>query len=679
LKQALRYAILLCTALLPVFLCTAQKTDTLAEVKLRSLKQLDITTAAIPVQQLNAQELQRINSVSVADAVKHFAGVIVKDYGGIGGLKTVSVRSLGANQTGVLYNGIMLGDAMGGQIDLGKFSLDNVDDLQLYNSGPSGTLQTARAYSSAAILSIKTNTILLNEGSSLLKAKMKGGSFGFINPALSYKTRVSRLFQTGLNAEYIQADGNYKYTSYDNSAVKVKRINTDIKSFVAEYNASFIINDSNRINVTAYYYDSRRGLPGAVILYNPASTQRLADRNFFTQAVWQNYISPKSRLLISAKFSKDKKYYLDPSYPNAAHMLENDFHQKEKYLSAAYSYKVLPALTLSLASDFINNTLKRTDQFAAGFAAPVRNTYLNNLAAQFKKENIEISGNLLYTYLKEEVKAGPSGKTINELTPALSVSVQPVKELPLRVRAFYKNIFRVPTFIDLYYTNIGNVNLRPEYAKQYDLGITYTAHTEGFLKEITATADGYINEIKDRILAVPRQNLFQWTMLNVGKVKIHGIDAGAYFAIKEFKQINVSSRMAYTFQQALDLSDAASPLYKKQLPYTPEHSGSVMVNADYKRISVSYNIVMSSYRYRLGEQIPENVVQGWAAHDLSLQYSLPERRNIAWKITGELNNIYNTQYEIIKYYPMPGMSYRIGITAQIKHQHKNKNNEQESK
>lgn len=661
---------MLCTALLPVSFCTAQKADTLAEVKLRSLKQLDIAASAVPVQQLNAQELQRINSISVADAVKHLAGVIVKDYGGIGGLKTVSVRSLGANHTGVLYNGIILGDAQGGQIDLGKFSLDDVDELLLYNSVPPNILQTARAYSSAAILSVKTNTASLNEGSSLLKAKMKGGSFGFINPSVSYKTRISRLFQTSLNAEYMQADGNYKYQSYDNPAVKVKRINTDVKSFMAEYSAAFIINDSNRISVTAYYYDGRRGLPGAVILYNPASDQRLDDRNFFTQAVWQNYISPKSRLLISAKFSKDKKYYLDPSYPNSLHLLENDFHQQEKYLSAAYSYKVLPALTFSLAGDLTNNTLKRTDQFAAGFAAPVRNTYLNNLAAQFKKERTEVSGNLLYTYLKEEVKAGPSGKTINELTPAFSASVQPVKNLPLRVRAFYKNIFRAPTFNDLYYTNIGNVNLRPEYVKQYDLGITYTAHTGGFLKEITATADGYINEVKDRILAVPRQNLFQWTMLNVGKAEIHGIDAGAYFAVKEFKRVNISSRISYTFQQALDLSDATSPLYKKQLPYTPEHSGSVMVNADYKRFSLTYNIVMSSYRYRLGEQIPENVVQGWAAHDLSLQYSLPERKNISWKVTGELNNIYNTQYEIIKYYPMPGISYRIGITAQIKHQNK---------
>ena len=47
-------------------------------------------------------------------------GVTVKDYG-IGGLKTVSVRSLGANHTTVSYDGIALTDVQSGQIDIGRF------------------------------------------------------------------------------------------------------------------------------------------------------------------------------------------------------------------------------------------------------------------------------------------------------------------------------------------------------------------------------------------------------------------------------------------------------------------------------------------------------------------------------------------------------------------------------
>ena len=41
----------------------------------------------IPAQELNGEELQRLNSNSIADALRYFSGVQVKDYGGVGGIK----------------------------------------------------------------------------------------------------------------------------------------------------------------------------------------------------------------------------------------------------------------------------------------------------------------------------------------------------------------------------------------------------------------------------------------------------------------------------------------------------------------------------------------------------------------------------------------------------------------
>ncbi|MEG2282383.1 MAG: TonB-dependent receptor plug domain-containing protein, partial [Rikenellaceae bacterium] len=49
----------------------------------------------IPVQTLSGVELEKLSVHSVADAVRYFSGVQIKDYGGIGGLKTVNIRSMG--------------------------------------------------------------------------------------------------------------------------------------------------------------------------------------------------------------------------------------------------------------------------------------------------------------------------------------------------------------------------------------------------------------------------------------------------------------------------------------------------------------------------------------------------------------------------------------------------------
>lgn len=39
----------------------------------------------IPAQALSGRDLQRLSAVSIADALRYFAGVQIKDYGGIGG------------------------------------------------------------------------------------------------------------------------------------------------------------------------------------------------------------------------------------------------------------------------------------------------------------------------------------------------------------------------------------------------------------------------------------------------------------------------------------------------------------------------------------------------------------------------------------------------------------------
>ncbi len=126
-------------------------------------------------------------------------------------------------------------------------------------------------------------------------------------------------------------------------------------------------------------------------------------------------------------------------------------------------------------------------------------------------------------------KTGIAATNKNKFTPAFEAGYKTNPESPFLFRFFYKDIFRMPTFNDLYYTYNNNINpkLLPEYSNQYDAGITYTKNFKSALKQISFSLDGYYNNIKDKIIAVPSQNLFIWTMENLGKVKITGIDLNA--------------------------------------------------------------------------------------------------------------------------------------------------------
>ena len=146
-----------------------QRVDTartyfIPEITVSDIYQTREVRSTAPLQIFSKDALKNLNALQVSDAVKHFAGVTVKDYGGIGGLKTISIRSLGAQHTAVGYDGITLTDCQTGQIDLGRFSLDNVDQLSLSNGQSDNIFQPARFFASAGILNIQTLTPRFEDG-----------------------------------------------------------------------------------------------------------------------------------------------------------------------------------------------------------------------------------------------------------------------------------------------------------------------------------------------------------------------------------------------------------------------------------------------------------------------------------------------------------------------------------
>lgn len=146
----------------------------------------------IPAQVLSGDELQRLNSNSVADALRYFAGVQVKDYGGVGGIKTVNIRSMGTNHTGVVYDGVELGNAQNGQIDLGQFSLDNMESISLHNGQKSEILQPARDFGSAGTIYMRTRTPHFEPGETYhLRGAVRFGSFDLLNPSALFELRLS--------------------------------------------------------------------------------------------------------------------------------------------------------------------------------------------------------------------------------------------------------------------------------------------------------------------------------------------------------------------------------------------------------------------------------------------------------------------------------------------------------
>lgn len=642
--------------------------DTLLKLKEVTIYSNRMQKKMSPVQILSGKELEKLNVYSVADALRYFSGVQIKDYGGIGGLKTVNIRSMGSHHVGVFYDGIELGNAQNGVVDLGRFSLDNMEVISLYNGQKSAIFQPAKDYSSASAIYMQTRKPLFKgEKKNNLNIGVKGGSFSTINPSLLWEHRFNERISSSISTEYMYTSGRYKFTyakkdGYDTTAV---RQNGDVRMLRLE-NAFFGKIPKGEWKAKAYLYNSERGYPGAAVREEPGKFRhqdRQWDTNLFVQGSFQNYFKPWYSLLANGKYAYDYLHYLsDPRLDVTTMYVDNYYRQQEIYASAAHLFTIYPWWSMSLSNDFQWNTL-RADLI--DFVYPTRNTILTSAATSFDFNRLMLQASLLYTHVDDNTRTkGANAGTKNKYTPSVIATWQPLTKLPLNVRAFYKKVFRMPTLNDLYYTFIGNKDLKPEYTTQYDVGITFS-HTwnNHWLKSLDLQIDGYYSEVDDKIIAMPTSNQFRWTMINLGHVEIRGLDA-AIRGEWGFGKVELSTLFNYTYQKAQDFTDPTSEWYGGQIPYRPWHGGSIILNGSYQTWSCNYSFIYTGERYEAVANIPENYAQPWYTHDFSLSKTFQWGKT-GIRVTAEINNIFNQQYEVVQCYPMPGTSFKIKLNVML--------------
>jgi len=659
-----RFVILLCI-ILDYGVSFAQKpkkdsTFRLKEVEVFGTKILNKDKSIMPMQTLTKVEITKLSGNTVADAVKTFSGVTLKDYGGIGGLKTVMVRSLGANHTGVFMDGVPFSDMATGQIDLGKVSTENSDDVSLIIGQSSSICLPARYYASASIISIQSEKPAFINKNINVKAGIKTGSFGLFNPVLTIQNRWNKTTYSDFSFDYTSAAGDYpvKIDYGNNHDSTQKRKNSDIESLNINGSVVSVLCDSSKLSLKLYYYNSERGLPGAVIYYNPFASQRLWNSDFFANLQFRSNNKKHWEWLTNLKFSRNWLRYLDPDYLNTSGKLYNHYLQQEYYFSQAVAWKPIDSLRLSLASDFFINKL---DANLDDFVTPTRYSFLNVFALQYSRSRIECNGNLLATLVHDETEKGKSAPSQSVLSPSFSAGYKLMDFPSLRIRFLYKDIFRMPTFNDLYYTLVGNNKLNPEYAREYNLGLTAYCNF-GFIDYVSLKADAFYNYVKDKIVAVPTKNLFVWSMRNIGKVDIRGAELQCDIKTRPLWNISYTLSCNYTYQKATDITDKNSSTYNQQIPYIPYETFSARASATYRSFSLSYNALYNGYRYVLGENIYENMLSSWWTGDVSLLCEI-KRALYSVRLKGEISNLFNKQYEVIRSFPMPGRAYAFAITV----------------
>lgn len=647
---------------------------------IQSLHELIVTTRRpwepteiIPVQTLAGEELRRLSSNSVADALRYFSGVQVKDYGGVGGIKTVNIRSMGTNHTGVVYDGVALGNAQNGQIDLGQFSLDNMEALSLYNGQKSQILQPARDFGNAGTIYMRTAVPQFKGDETYhARAAVRTGSFDLINPSALVQLKLSRRVSASLSAEWLNSSGKYKFryrrvnpageVAYDTTAT---RQNGDINATRLEASVFGKTSHGNWM-AKAYNYNSERGIPGAIVNNVWRRGERIWDTNSFIQGHWRATYG-RWTTLANAKYAFYRTHYVNNDDKQIK--VDNLYRQREVYVSTANQYDIIPGKwEVSASYDFMFNSL---DADVYDFVRPKRYSNLLSAATAITLGRFKGQASALATFVRDMLEEVQDPPTKHVFTPAVYASYAFVDcktergSDMLSLRAFYKRSFRMPTFNDLYYADMGNSKLNPERVTQYNVGIVYDhARRHSLLSSIKFSADGYYNKVHDKIVAYPKGQQFRWTMLNLGLVDIRGVDISAAATVTPRRDMDITLRLQYTWQRAIDITNPEDNYYRDQIPYIPHHSGSAIASIAWQRWNLNYSFIYVGERYNQQENIRYNYTQPWYTSDVSLTRDFTLGK-VGLRATVEVNNLLSQDYDVIINYPMPKRNYRFTLTVTI--------------
>ncbi len=636
-------------------------TRTLQEARVTVQRTPKALQAATPTRKIDSTALLRQGISDIADALRRLPGTNVRDYGGAGGLKTVSVRGLGAGHTAVFFDGLPVNDVQHGQVNLRPFHTDRLYALELQPGEADALLCPVRALS-AATLRLTGRTATPTPPGLHGEAALRCGSFG------SAGTDVQLRHALGAQTD-IYAGGSFDYARNDypfrlrNGSLETReqRKNSRLQDWTAETGLSHRCGADGRLDAKIFLTRTRQHLPGMVLLYTDAGDERQQEENYFGQLHYEQGFGPW-QVLAAGKFNHQALHYQDYSaqYPGGA--LRQDYRSREYYGTAGVSRRLGRGWEAATALDLGTATLSTN---LTGNPKADRTMYLQALSLRYARRRGEVTFRGLFHRYRDRCEAQRVDQVHRKLTGTASAAYSPLRRptrhgttlLSLRVAA--KQHFRMPTFSEAYYYHYGATKLKPERTLQFSGGCLLEVAPTAWWPALTLSLDAYGGTVRDRIVSIPR-SLYLWQTENFGKVRTRGAEAALSASFRPARRHKLALTAQYSLQRVTDRSDPAGNAYGKQNAYAPLHSGAAAATYENPWLNGSVHLTAASERWSTNDHAATTRLPGYWETGLGLWRTFRTASG-HFTVRGDLLNMLDRQYEVVRRYPMPGRSWRLSL------------------
>lgn len=589
-------------------------------------------TSGFKVTSVDRETLERYTGVPVASLLERESMLLLKNYGN-GGLASASFRGMGASKTRVYWNGIPVNSPANGQSDLSLIPVSGKGRIDVFHGaspaftgtgGPGGTV------------SFVSDPGWLNGFS--LSAQQGAGSFGLISEDISLESGNGK-YEIISSAWFRKAENNFTWVDdFSTSKPVIRRRNNGSYSLLGATTAIYIKRKSSIISAIGYLNSAHRNLPGPVIESDQGS-EKQDDLQARVMAQFKNYALPVKLDLRGAYISD----YLE--YKNFTASLESVTRTRSLYISGDGKYEIKPGHTLAISF---------SDNYGVVFS--------DNHGGEKGINHAIIRGSISSEWLERfalfmsaEINHA-RGKLIKP-TPSVGFDLRVFRGGQLFIKGNIGRSVTLPSLNDLYWNPGGNAALVNETGVNSELTLE--------VKRVSGrgvTAEGELTFFHSRLTNMIKWlpgDYGIWTPVNIPGVISSGSEASGELGIDAGKSdIKIGLMVSYTNSSGSSELSEGDDSAGKQLIYVPYWKGGGTASYEIGALTAQWHTSYTGLRYTTADN--STSLDPFLISDISFAYRRDKSRH-SLSLALEISNIFNTRYENIAWYPMPGRGYRITL------------------
>lgn len=605
-----------------------------------SAKKLNSPFARIVIDTISLKN-QSINKLS--ELLSEHTTIFIKSYGQ-NNLATASFRGTNASHNQVVWNGVNLNSPMLGQVDLSTIPVFFIDNASVL-SGSQSVFKNAGSFGATVELSSNID----NNGNSILSFSQILSSINSRNTFLKTKIRIKKLYlQTRLF--YEKAENDYQYA--DNTKPMpypiMKRENSDYENKGLLQEMSLSPNKKSVLNAALWYQSNYRNIPQplSVVLKGQENQTEEVLRTIISYKYFKKHTSFEVK---TADNYSDFYYYRSLDTTKSRNF-SNTFSNSLEINHRLKNFRIVYALQNNYI--YINSKNYSNSKFRNIFSM---NLGIERIIAKRIETNLVFRKDwLLHFHVP--------------LIPTLTIQYKPMQKYEFYIDFAVTKNYHIPTMNELYWFPNGNPNLEPEEGMLYDFGFSFSKKYQEFSFYLSNNA--FYSLVNNWIIWYPSEiNSNFWKPYNLRTIENMGLESllRLNYAYNKFKVYN-NFVYSYTIARNTKNISLTDDARNKQLIYVPYHNANNTIGMVFNNLSVNFTTKYVGKRFTTLDN--SRYMPDFVYSDCGVSYKIAlKKHNVRLLYT--INNVFNTDYQVISLQPMPRRYYQFGFTFNLNRNEEN--------